>query len=240
MGKKALIVGGSGGIGNSLINAFYDAGYEVYYTYNSRRMEDDHSGNGEKRIIGKRVNVLDEKDVEDYFQWLSAKTDSLDALVYAAGIYSDSLIENADLEDWNRVIGVNLTGAFLFTKNGMNSLRASGGGRVLYIGSVMGESGCYGAASYAASKSGLIGLAKSVALENASKNVTANVLSLGYIDVGMTHSVPDKVLESAKKRIPMKKLGDPMEVAQIAVDICSSHMSYVSGQVIRCNGMLYV
>lgn len=231
--KNVLVVGGSGGIGSHIVEEFKGKQWEVISTFFGNRLKNADGG-------AYRLDSTNEEDCENLTRRIKERYGKLNALIYASGIFEDSLTEKTEIASWNRVLNINLTGAFLITKHMLPLLRESGDGRILYIGSVMGDAGCYGSSSYSVTKAGLVALAKSVALENATKGVTANVLSFGYIDTGMTASVPQKVLEGAMKKIPMKRLGDPSEVARIAVDLCSEHMNYVSGQVIRANGALYV
>lgn len=239
MNKTVLILGGTGGIGAHFVRQFAEAGWNVVFTYlgnknEAVRLEEKY------KVKGWHIDATEEKEIQTLIAQVRTDYLRLDALIYAIGIFEDALTEKMELESWNKILSVNLSGAFLVTKHALPLLRESGCGRILYIGSVMGESGCYGSSSYSVTKAGLIALAKSVALENAKKNVTANVLSFGYIDTGMTAQVPDNILESAMKKIPMRRLGDPSDMAKIAVDLCSEHMNYLSGQTIRVNGGLYV
>ncbi len=239
MKKICLIIGGTGGIGEYLVRAFSEANYKVLFTY----CNNDESA---KMIESKyeatpyKVDSTSEEEVSNLYVEICREIECIDVLVYATGIFEDSLIDNMELSSWKKVIDTNLTGVFLFAKHFLKLLRKSLSGRFVVIGSVMGESGIYGSCSYGASKAGIIGLVKSIALENAKYGITANVVSYGYIDTGMTSKLSEKVLESAKKRIPMKKLGNPDDAAKVVVDICSEHMGYISGQVIRNNGLLYV
>lgn len=237
MSKTVIIIGGSGGIGRNLVNQFCIAGYDVIFTYNTSEPDSIYNRDN---CMSYKLDVMEEKAIGEFADYLREEHKCINALVYASGIFEDGLTDKMELESWNRVISINLTGAFLLTKYLLPLLRQSGNGRIIYIGSVMGEAGCYGSSSYSVTKAGLIALAKSVALENAKKNVTANVLSFGYIDTGMTAVVSGKVLESAMERIPMKRLGDPSDAARVAVDLCSDHMNYISGQTIRVNGALYI
>lgn len=239
MKRTVLIVGGTGGIGSHLVQEFGNAGYKVIFTYCHNESAAIKLGS-DCNCAFYQLDPVCEENVENLTAHLANTDERIDALIYAAGIFEDALTEKMPLSSWERVLSVNLTGAFLVTKHLLPLLRQSGNGRILYIGSVMGDAGCYGSSSYAVAKAGLIALAKSVSLENAKKNVTANVLSFGYIDTGMTGQVPEGVLESAMKKIPMKRLGDPSDVAKIAVDLCANHMNYVAGQVIRVNGALYM
>lgn len=237
--RICVVVGGTGGIGKYIVKAFSENGYDVIFTY-YRNKEVANAIENEYGVNSYCVDSSSEKDVKNFSNEIEANYGRIDALVYATGIFEDSLIDNMELESWRRVIDTNLTGIFLYAKHFLRLLRKSESGRFVAIGSVMGESGIYGSCSYGATKAGLIGLIKSIALENAKYGITANVVSFGYIDAGMTEQLSEKVLESAMKKIPMKKLGDPYDAARVVVDVCSEHMGYVSGQVIRNNGLLYV
>lgn len=237
--RTVLIVGGTGGIGKYMIEAFSTAGYNVLFTYFHN---EETAAEAEKNFNAKgyRTDVTSEKEILDLSAELNKKQKSLDALIYCSGIFLDSMAEGMELESWEQVMAVNLTGAFLCAKYFLKMLRESGHGRFICTGSVMGESGIYGSCSYAASKAGLIGLVKSIALENARYNVTANVLSLGYIDTGMTTQLSEKILKGALQKIPMKRTGNPQDVGRLAVSLCGDYTNYISGQVIRNNGLLYV
>ena len=237
--KTALVFGGTGGLGSYIVDQFFKENYRVAFTYfgnNEKAME------LEKKVSGKayRTDVSNEDSVKELKENIAKEYGCLNVVVYCVGIFKDSLVNEMSLESWNQVQSTNLTGAFLAAKYLIQMLRESGNGRFICIGSVMGESGIYGSCSYAASKAGLIGLVKSIALENAKFNVTANVVSLGYINTGMTNQVSEKVLDSAIKKIPMKRLGNPDDTAKVIVDLCREHTNYISGQIIRVNGLLYV
>lgn len=237
--KVALIVGGTGGIGVYLVEEFIRAGYAVAFTFYNNI---DNASDMEKKlgVKGYQVDVRCEKDVAELHNKLRRDFGRVDVVIYSSGIFEDALVENMSIESWNRVVETNVTGAFLCAKHLLQMLRESGHGRYICTGSVMGESGIYGSCSYAASKAALIGLVKSIALENAKYCVTANVVSFGYIDAGMTEHLSEKILESALKKIPMKRAGDPRDAAKVIVDMCEEHTNYISGQVIRINGLLYV
>lgn len=237
--KTVLVVGGTSGVGKHIIEAFSDSGYYVIFTY-CNHGEEATIIESNYKIKGYKVDITKEIEIISLLQKLNKENKSLDALIYCSGIFKDGLLEDVSLDNWEQVISVNLTGVFLCAKYFLSMLRKSGHGRFLCIGSVMGESGIYGSSSYAASKAGLIGLVKSIALENAKYNVTANVLSLGYIDTGMTMLLSEKILENATKKIPMKRFGDPKDVGKLAVSLCEEYTNYLSGQVIRNNGLLYV
>jgi len=237
--KVVLVVGGNGGIGKSIVEEFVHAGFCTVFTFN--RNEKQALDMEEKfGALGYRIDVTDENSIIQLKEILKRKFGRLDSLIYCPGIFEDGLVGDMELDSWNRVMAVNLTGAYLCAKYFIGLLRESGHGRFICIGSVMGESGIYGSCSYAASKAGLIGLVKSIALENARHHVTANVVSLGYIDTGMTAQLSDKVLAGALEKIPMKKAGSPKDVGKLVVSLCEDYTDYLSGQVIRNNGLLYM
>lgn len=237
--KNCLVVGGNGGVGSAIVNAFVNAGYRVIFTYRTRTDTVENLSllkncSAYQLEVGKEGDIANlQKDIED-------RGINIDVVIYAAGIFQDSLIENTTYESWKSVMETNLNGAFLFAKYFIGMLRKSGKGRYIAIGSIMGESGCHGSSSYSASKAALIGFVKSLALENARFGVTGNVISLGYINTGMTNMVSEKVMSSVMKKIPMGHLGNPEEMAKFVVALCSEYTSYLSGQVIRYNGLLYV
>lgn len=167
MRKNVLIIGGSGGIGSHLVTAFLNSGCSIISTYCGNDFID--STNSGSYIRYMKLDVTNEVNCVEISDRIIKEYEKLDVLIYASGVFEDKLIENMELSTWKRIVDINLTGAFLVTKYMLPALRNSGSGRILYIGSVMGDTGCYGSSCYSATKAGLIGLAKSVALENAKK-----------------------------------------------------------------------
>ena len=163
---------------------------------------------------------------------------AVDILVNNAGITKDNLLLRMSEQDFDSVIQVNLKGAFHFMKHLARSLMKSPGGRIINIASVSGLMGNGGQANYSASKAGMIGLTKTVAKEFAPRNVTCNAIAPGFIETDMTANLPQAVKESVGVSVPLKRMGTPEEVANVAVFLASDQSSYITGEVIRVDGGL--
>ncbi len=236
MARRALIIGGNGGVGANIVKAFAAAGYDTAYSFRSK---DNEELKALPNVRSYKADAVDEDQIAALAASVRADLGGLDVCVYASGIFENGVIMKTEAESWKRVLDVNLTGAFYAAKHMTPMLRESGSGRFVAISSVTGDLGVYGACSYAASKAGLVGLVRTVALENLKYGVTANIISLGYMETGMGKQLSDVVYESVKNSIPMKRFGNPADLAQVVVDVCSEHANYICGQTIRVNGMLY-
>jgi len=164
----------------------------------------------------------------------------IDILVNNAGITRDQLMLRMKRDDWDAVLATNLTSAYTLTQAALKPMIRQRGGRIICIGSVVGQSGNPGQANYAASKAGLIGFVKAVALEVASRNVTANVVAPGMIHTDMTDAIGDKAREALLGRIPLGRLGTPDDVAAAVAFLASDEAAYITGQVLAVNGGMYL
>lgn len=236
MNRNVLIVGGNGGVGAHIVKAFSEAGYDVAYTFRSK---DNEELLKLKNVKSYKADVVSEEQIAALAEAIKNDYGHLDVCIYASGIFENGKVDKTEADSWKRVIDTDLTGAFYVAKHMIGLLRESGSGRYLALGSVAGDLGNYGAASYSAAKAGLIGFVRAFALENIKYGVTANVVSMGYMDAGMGNMLSDVVYESVKNSIPMKKFGDPDDLAKVIVDLSSEHTGYICGQVIRVNGMMY-
>jgi 3-oxoacyl-[acyl-carrier protein] reductase len=192
--------------------------------------------------VYRRCDVTRVEEVEETVRWTAEELGGLHILVNNAGIAVDNLFLRVKPEEWGRVLDVNLTGAFNCTRAAARHLlRARETGRVVNIASVVGEQGNVGQAAYAASKAGLVGLTRSLALELASRGVTVNAVSPGFIDTPMTaaHVKADR-RDQLLKAIPLGRVGSPEEVAAAVLFLCSEAAGYITGQVLRVNGGLYM
>jgi 3-oxoacyl-[acyl-carrier protein] reductase len=163
----------------------------------------------------------------------------IDILVNNAGIARDQLVLRMKREDWDAVLETNLTATFVLTQAALKPMVRQHGGRIICISSVVGQSGNPGQANYAASKAGLIGFAKSVALEVASRGITVNVVAPGMIDTDMTRALAERAREEWESRIPLQRLGTPDDIAAAVCFLASDEASYITGQVLAVNGGLY-
>lgn len=241
-GKVALVTGASGGIGGAIALKLASEGASIGVHYNATK------SNAEKicedvRVAGGlgipiQADVTDSSQVQRMFDDLERVYGSVDILVNNAGINKDGLLIRMSDSDWDEVIRVNLKGAFLCSRAAAKVMLKKRSGRIITISSIVGLVGNLGQANYAASKAGLIGLTKSLARELASRNVTVNALTPGFVEVGMVNSMTKEMKEMVAARIPMGRLGSPEEVAALAGFLASEEAGYITGQAFSVDGGL--
>lgn len=240
--KVAIVTGGGRGIGKSIALEFAKQGANVVINYrsDSSKASADETA---KQIEGMGVKALVVKaDISNFDQCKDLVTAAttefgqLDILVNNAGITNDKLILRMTDADFSSVIDINLKGAFNMIKHAVKPLMKSEAGRVINIASIIGKIGNAGQANYAAAKAGMFGLTKSVAKEFASRNMTANSICPGFIKTDMTDKLPAEVIEKYQAGIPLGRLGDPQDIANVAVFLASDLASYVTGQEIIVDG----
>ncbi|MDO6354033.1 3-oxoacyl-[acyl-carrier-protein] reductase [Caloramator sp. CAR-1] len=239
-GKIALITGAAKGIGRAIAEKFAQEGASLvinYRTYNDslKELEEKLKGFGAEVLLV-QGDVKNYSDAENMVKASLEKFGRIDILVNNAGITKDNLLMRMSLEDFDDVLEVNLKGAFNLIKAGVPHMIKQKSGRIINISSVIGLIGNAGQANYAASKAGLIGLTKSVAKEVASRNITVNAIAPGYIVTDMTEKLPEKIKEKMMELIPLKRLGNPEDVANLAAFLASDMASYITGQVINVDG----
>lgn len=237
--KTALITGGSRGIGEAIVRAFVNQGAKVVLTY----LHSEEKAHALIQELGKdkvRAIQCDGSDavsvqvaVETAFKHLG----QIDVLVNNAGITQDQLLLRMTEENWDKVIDVNLKSVFLFTKIVCKYMLRQGGS-IISLSSVMGMDGNAGQTNYAASKAGVIGFTKSVAQEYGSRNIRCNAIAPGWIQTEMTAKASEEVQSEFEKSVSLNRVGQPQEVAEVAVFLGSDMSSYITGQVIRvCGGI---
>lgn len=239
-GKNALITGGTRGIGKAIVLKFAEHGANVGFTYRSsaeaaKALEDEVAAMGVK-AKGYQSDAGDYTASEALVNDFVKEFGSLDALVNNAGITKDGLLMRMSEAQFDDVIAVNLKSVFNLTKAACRSFMKQKSGSVINMSSVVGVRGNAGQANYAASKAGIIGFTKSVALELGSRNVRANVIAPGFIETEMTAALDEKALLEWTQAIPMKRGGRAEEVADLTVFLASDMSTYVTGQVIEING----
>lgn len=239
-GKIALITGAAKGIGRAIAEKFAMESASLvlnYRTYNDglKELEEKLKGFGVEVLLV-QGDVKNYSDAENMVKAAIEKFGRIDILVNNAGITKDNLLMRMSLEDFDDVLEVNLKGAFNLIKAGVPHMIKQKSGRIINISSVIGLIGNAGQANYAASKAGLIGLTKSVAKEVASRNITVNAIAPGYIVTDMTEKLPEKIKEKMMELIPLKRLGNPEDVANLAAFLASDMASYITGQVINVDG----
>lgn len=241
-GKTALVTGASKGIGRAIALKFAEQGANVAFTYLSsvekgQALEEELKAFGVK-AKGYRSDASQFAAAEELIADIVGEFGSLDVLVNNAGITKDNLLMRMNEEMWDDVINVNLKSCFNTVKAATRTFMKQKSGSIINITSVVGVKGNAGQANYAASKAGIIGFTKSVALELGSRNVRCNAVAPGFIETEMTEVLDEKTVQSWRDAIPMKRGGQPDEVANCCVFLASDMSSYISGQVVQVDGAM--
>jgi acetoacetyl-CoA reductase len=238
--RVALVTGGIRGIGRAIAEALLDAGYFLVVTYASNQEKADEMRQqfDENRVRVIQTDVSNETEVDALFTELIARYARLDVLVNNAGITQDRSFHKMDSTDWHKVMDVNLNGAFYCCNRAIPLMREQNFGRIVNISSIVGQQGNFGQANYAASKAGLLGLTKTLALENAQKGITVNAVCPGFIETDMVSVIPEPVKEKLQAQIPMKRFGSTLEVASAVRFLVSQTSGYITGQELNVNGGL--
>ena len=238
--KNAIVTGGTRGIGREIARTLAQNGANIAINYRKYNEEvesliEELKSFGVK-VVACKCDVSNEEEVINFIKEVKDKFESIDILVNNAGITKDGLIIRMSEKDFDDVIDVNLKGTFNTTKAVSSIMVKQRYGKIINISSVVGVAGNAGQCNYAASKSGVIGFSKSVARELAARNINVNVIAPGYINTDMTSVLPDRVKEEVIKTIPMKKIGEPKEIANLVLFLSSNLSNYITGQVINVDG----
>ena len=235
--KKALITGATGGIGLEICK-FLGNDHEIYIL---GRNEEKLKSLSNKFSFIQDYFVCDisrNESLTDFFEKISMKNLQIDVLVNNAGVTDDSLFLRMDLEKWNKVINTNLNSNFMISNFFSKQMIKKKWGRIVNISSVVGHTGNAGQSNYTASKAGIIGMTKSIAIELAKRNITVNSVSPGFIDTEMTAALSDEQKEFIKNKIPLARIGKPEDVAYCVKFLVSEQANYITGQTIHVNGGL--
>jgi 3-oxoacyl-[acyl-carrier protein] reductase len=238
------VTGGSRGIGRAICIAFAGADTHVYFNFSSAS---DAAAETERQVAeaggfatGVQVDVASEKEVSEFVSRIIAESGRIDVLVNNAAITRDGLIVRMKASDWDDVLNTNLKGAFNCIKAVTKPMLKQRAGRIINVSSVVGVSGNPGQANYVASKAGLIGLAKAVAQELASRGITVNAVAPGYIETDMTADLPDQAKDAMVSVIPLGRAGTPEDVAGVVAFLASEKAAYITGQTIHVSGGMYM
>ena len=242
--KTALVTGGTRGIGKAVVKKLAGLGYQVYFTYVSRP-ELAETVCAEVAAEGGTAHgfLLDASDWDAVAEFFAAEIKDkvcLEVLVNNAGITKDGLIMRMKREQWEQVIQINLTGAFVCLQQAAKIMLKQRKGRIVNISSVVGQMGNAGQSNYCASKAGLIGLTKAAALELGSRGVTVNAIAPGFIETDMTETLPQEVRDKYLERIPLGRLGSAQAIADAVAYLASDQAEYITGQVLGINGGMYL
>ena len=237
--KKILITGATGGIGKALVKKFVSLEGNVLASGTKTEKLDDLKKEF-PNINVLKFDISDHSKIEEFIENTSSQLAGLDVLVNNAGINMDNLSLRMKDEEWKKVIDVNLGATFFLCKYAIKKMLKNKFGRVVNITSVVGHTGNLGQTNYAASKSGIIGMSKSLAIEYAKKNITVNCVSPGFIVSDMTLNIAEKVKLYLTSRIPMGKLGTGEDVSNCVAFLSSDQASYVTGETLHVNGGMYM
>ncbi len=243
--RVVVVTGGSRGIGRAICLRFAREGERIIFVHYD---PDDVAADETLKLLvnqgvetmARKLDVSSFADVEGFFQEVVEEYQGLDVLVNNSGITRDALFLRMSEEQWDQALSVNLKGTFNCTKAAVKTMIKKRSGRVINISSVVGQIGNIGQANYAASKAGIMGFTKSIARELASRGITVNAVAPGFINTEMTRNLPEKARDIFLKQIPMGRVGEPEEVAEVVYWLASEGASYITGQVIHVNGGLYM
>ena len=238
-GKKILITGATGGIGGALVQKFVSLEGSVLATgTNTEKL--DALKNDFPNINILKFDISEHSKIEEFIENVSSQLTGLDILINNAGINVDNLSLRMKELEWKKVIDINLGSTFLMCKYSIKKMLKNKYGRIVNITSVVGHTGNLGQANYAASKAGIIGMSKSLAIEYAKKNITINCVSPGFIKSKMTDNIVESVKAVLTSRIPMAKLGTGEDVSNTVAFLSSDSASYITGETIHVNGGMYM
>ena len=228
MGRSVLVTGGSRGIGLAIAAAFKEAGDQVAVTYNTSPPPEG--------FLGVKCDITDQEQVDAAFDTIAEQHGPVEVLVANAGITRDTLLLRMSDDDWDSVIETNLTGSFRVARRAAKGMLRLRKGRIVFISSVVGLLGSPGQVNYAASKSGLIGMARSIARELGSRGITANVVAPGFVETDMTAVLPEETQKQYLSQIPLGRFGLTEEIANAVRWLSSEEAGYITGAVIPVDG----
>ena len=238
--KNFIVTGASGGIGNSIAEKLHEQGANVLATGTRiEKLEElAKKFNGVKTL---KFDISQHEKIEEFINEATEKLGgSLDGIVNNAGITKDNLTIRMSLEEWTKVIDINLTSTFLMCKYSIKKMLKNKSGKIVNITSVVGHTGNVGQANYTASKAGIVAMSKSLAIEYAKKNININCISPGFISTAMTDQIDEKYKEAIIAKIPSNKLGKPEDIANAVIFLSSDQSDYINGETIHVNGGMYL
>ena len=238
--NNIIVTGATGGIGNSIIKKLYDAGANILAT----GTKDEKLQELKKKfqnIQTLKFDISQTENLENFIEDATKKLGGkLDCMINNAGITQDNLAIRMSIEEWKKVIDINLTSTFLISKFAIKKMLKNKRGKIINITSVVGHTGNLGQTNYTASKAGIVAMSKSLAIEYAKKNININCISPGFIKTAMTDKIDDKFKEAIISKIPSGRLGEPEDVANAVVFLASQQSNYINGETLHVNGGMYM
>ena len=238
--KNIIVTGASGGIVYSIVKRLHECGANILASGTKlEKLEELKSKYENIKVL--KFDISATNQIEEFIENASKELGgSLDCIINNAGITQDNLAIRMSLEEWKKVIDINLTSTFLLSKYSIKKMLKNKSGKIVNITSVVGHTGNLGQANYTASKAGIIAMSKSLALEYAKKNININCISPGFIKTAMTDKLDDKFKEAIISKIPSSRLGEPEDVANAVIFLASDQSDYISGETLHVNGGMYM
>ena len=238
--KNIIVTGASGGIGNSIVKKLNEAGANILASGTRiEKLEELKKKFENIKIL--KFDISQSDKIEEFIENATSKLGgSLDGLVNNAGITQDNLAIRMSLDEWQKVININLTSTFLMSKFAIKKMLKNKSGKIVNITSVVGHTGNLGQANYTASKAGIVAMSKSLAIEYAKKNININCISPGFIKTAMTDKIDEKFKEIIVSKIPSARLGEPDDIANAALFLSSDQSNYINGETLHVNGGMYM
>ena len=238
--KNIIVTGASGGIGNSIVEKLYENGANILASGTKLEKLEKLKTKFEKMKILK-FDISESSKIEEFIETACNELNgNLDCIINNAGITQDNLAIRMSLDEWKKVIDINLTSTFLLSKFAIKKMLKHKSGKIINITSVVGHTGNLGQANYTASKAGIIAMSKSLAIEYAKKNININCISPGFIKTAMTDKIDDKFKELIISKIPSGRLGEPIDIANAVLFLASNQSDYINGETLHVNGGMYM
>ena len=237
--KNIIVTGASGGIGNSIVEKLYEYRANILATGTKIEKLEELKGKFNKIKILK-FDISQSDKIEEFIENASKELGGLDCVVNNAGITQDNLAIRMNINEWQKVIDINLTSTFLVSKFAIKKMLKNRKGKIINITSVVGHTGNLGQVNYSASKAGIVALSKSLALEYAKKNININCISPGFIETKMTDKIDEKFKDIIISKIPSARLGKPEDIANAVAFLASNQSDYINGETIHVNGGMYM
>ncbi len=238
--KNIIVTGATGGIGNSIVKKLNELGANLLATGTKNEKLDELKKNF-KNIKTLKFDISQSDTIETFIENASKELDgNLDCIINNAGITQDNLAIRMNLDEWKKVIDINLTSTFLMCKFAIKKMLKNKKGKIINITSVVGHTGNLGQSNYTASKAGIIAMSKSLAIEYAKKNININCISPGFIKTAMTEKIDEKYKEIIISKIPCARLGEPDDIANAVLFLASNQSDYINGETLHVNGGMYM
>jgi len=237
--KKIIVTGASGGIGNSIIEKLNEFGANILASGTRiEKLEELKSRFNKVKIL--KFDISQSDKIEEFIENAYKELGGLDCIVNNAGITQDNLAIRMSIDEWKKVIDINLTSTFLLSKFAIKKMLKNKSGKIVNISSIVGHTGNLGQANYTASKAGIVAMSKSLAIEYAKKNININCISPGFIKTAMTDKIDEKFKEVIISKIPSARLGEPKDIANAVLFLISNQADYINGETLHVNGGMYM